>query len=283
MLKKYIVLLSSLMACSSRAMNYEDLSESEQLRYMIIPDQQFSDIYAVEKEIKKGIADLRKEDQLTEDAVLIKIKDALKPYESKPSVLSGLQKFYKYEDNVVSARVNVNQRVYKYDVSETGSRVALLSADGDGVEYISVYAEASRGNWECISNMLALNVKNIYLIHGGKKLAILDKQENVSFENLDSTSDNLDHEILMKEAKKKHTKNFRKGLCGVVYERHIMESNVTEKSIEKVIEKSTGKLINIEQSGFRVDYTPRLKEIARYLVRQNTSEASTQSLEANKK
>lgn len=242
------------------AMNYEDLPETEQLRYMIVPDQQFSDIYAVEQKIKEGVAELRDADQLTEDAVLAKIKNALKPYESKPSVLRTLQLLYKHEDDVVSARVNVNQRVYKYDINETGSRVALLfSDDNGGTQNISVYAETLRGNWECIRNMLDSNAKNIYLIDSGKKLAVVYEAANyVAFHDLDVTNDNLNLEILMKEVRKKHKKKDSKCLGDDDYSILSMES--------RLIGKSTGRWIEIKQSGFSVCYTPRLKEIARYLV-----------------
>src|SRR5579872_3977535 len=92
--KTYLMLLSSFIACSSWGMQYKDLPVSDLMRYSLVKKDQFSDIYAVEQEITKGVSALRDASQLTQEAVLTNIENALKPYESKPDILPTLQRLY---------------------------------------------------------------------------------------------------------------------------------------------------------------------------------------------
>lgn len=291
--KTHIILLSSLIACSSWGMEtkdlkgaelWESLRGAERWRYAAVDVDQFDKIYAADQEIKKEVAGLRDAGELTENAVLAKIESALKTHAVNEAGELELKHVYMNDDKVVSAELRYSgPRVHKFDVNEgaMGSRVALLFHNYySAIKDISVCEEKARGDWEPIKSMIHRNVKNIYLIDGGKKLAILDEQKNVFFEDLDATNDTPDHEILMEEFRKKHEENYPFFASGGTRETNVMEDETSSFCVNT---HTPGKYIRIERDGFRVDYIPTLQEIARYLVRKNTSEASTQSLEDTKK
>lgn len=293
MKKQYVILLSSLIACSSMAMKDEDLKGADfweslkgadRWRYAAVDVDHVDKIYAAEQEIKKEVAGLRDAGELTENAVLAKIESALKTHAIDEAGELELKHVYMHDDKLVSAELRYSgPRVHKFDVNEgaMGARVALLFHDYySAIKDISVCEEKARGDWEPIKSMIHRNVKNIYLIDGGKKLAILDEQYNVAFENIDATDDTLDHEALMEEFRKKHAENYADFVGGGLRERNVMKDETSSFCVNT---HTPGKYIRIERDGVRVDYTPTWPEIAKGYMRKNTSEAFTQSLEDTKK
>jgi hypothetical protein len=266
------------------AMKYEDLKGPDVWRYAIVyPPDHFDKIYAAEQEIKKEVAGLRDAHQLSEDAVLTTIEKALKTHAADDEVKRSFQHLYMRDDEVGPVEVRyVGGRVHKFDVIEgaLGFRVALLFNNSwNRSQAVSICEETSRRKWHLIKNIEGLNVENIYLIDGGKKLAMLDDQDNVSFENLDATNDNLDHETLMEECRKKRAENYADFISGGIKERNVMEDSWSFC----VNTHTPEKYIKIERDGFRAYYEPTLEEIAQYFLSKYTSEASTQSLEDTKK
>jgi hypothetical protein len=276
--KKPVKSCLKLIACSSRGMENKDLKGADlwrslqgadSWRYATVDVDCIHKIYAADQEIKKEVAGLRDAGELTENAVLAKIESALKMHAIDEAEELEFKHVYMHDDKVVSAKLSyIGGQVHKFHVNAaaTGSRVALLFHGYYGTRQdISVCEEKSRGKWQCIKSMKHCDVKNIYLIDAGKKLAILDEQDNVSFEDLDATDGNLDHETFMEEFRKKHEENYPFFASGGTRETNVMED---ETSSFCVGTHTPGKYIRIERDGFRADYTPNLQEIAQYLVRK---------------
>lgn len=256
--KNYIILLSLFVACTGRAMRYEDLPSQDFLRYGHLPNDQLSAVYAVDKEIKSGVSDLRKANDLTENTVLAKIENALKPYESNPNIALSLQGVYRDTDKVVLSQVPCSGGVYKFDTNAAFSRVALLTYEG----IIRVYDEKSRGNWVKHWGANAGSHEYLYLVENGKKLILYDKDCDEDKATSTSYCD-LDSEVtpmygnIINEAKIKHIKNVN---CTS------SESNFIKYNIDRHCFRRPEKDIEITREGFQVNYTPTLQEIAKYLV-----------------
>lgn len=262
--KKYIVLLSLFVACTGRAMQYKDLSSFDEImRYCIVAHKEFSDVYAVEQSIKHEVTTLHKADALTEDAMLVSIKNALKPYESNPDIEYALKRLYELNEKLVETSIEEPFFVFRYDANEAGSCIALSSyPDEENKSRLRVYEEISRGKWKCVLDKLADNRTYLYLLNDGTHVTCLQDGKWVTCSVKGDSANKNDSvefiEKMEKELQKKHDENCNRGETKVIKGR----------TIEAYVRISDEKCIDIQEKGFRVRYLPTLKEIAQYLVKK---------------
>jgi|GEM_PF-3086321 hypothetical protein len=152
--KQYIILLSSLIACTSKGMNREEYpTRMDQKEFMA----QKENICAIDEEINKSVNALK--DTLNEDALIAKIEEALQPYESNPQVRRAFIQSYACRPATPSVTIQVGEdtedwqgRVWQYAVNNTGSRIAVLTdmqycRPESFFQKLTIWGEEARGQW----------------------------------------------------------------------------------------------------------------------------------------